>query len=257
MMQYKALMLDVDGTLIPYQYDAMPSKKVKEAITKAKEKVHVCLVTGRSYYSSKSILKELGLTEGYAVVDTGAFVIDISSNEIVYKQTMEKTDIQHVIHVLGKNNITFYLKDEKNISQTRDYFPPYRKDQDIENVSMFFTDEDFTLEQTHILMRELARPHLNVFRTRHKDPEKYGLNITHVNATKLHGIEVIAEKLNLLREEIVGVGDGYNDFPLLMASGLKVAMGNAISDLKEIADYIAPTVVDDGVADVIEKFILS
>jgi hydroxymethylpyrimidine pyrophosphatase-like HAD family hydrolase len=41
-----------------------------------------------------------------------------------------------------------------------------------------------------------------------------------------------------------------------MASGLKVAMGNAIKDLKAIADYIAPSVEEDGVADVIEKFVL-
>ena len=42
-----------------------------------------------------------------------------------------------------------------------------------------------------------------------------------------------------------------------MACGLKVAMGNAIPELKEIADYVAPSVDDDGVADVIEKFILN
>lgn len=44
--------------------------------------------------------------------------------------------------------------------------------------------------------------------------------------------------------------------PLLMACGLRVAMGNAVEDLKAIADYIAPPVENDGVADVIEKFIL-
>ncbi|HXS15232.1 MAG TPA: HAD hydrolase family protein, partial [Candidatus Saccharimonadales bacterium] len=58
-------------------------------------------------------------------------------------------------------------------------------------------------------------------------------------------------------EEIIGIGDGHNDFPLLMACGLKVAMGNAVDDLKAIADYIAPSVDEDGVADVIEKFILN
>lgn len=41
-----------------------------------------------------------------------------------------------------------------------------------------------------------------------------------------------------------------------MACGLKVAMGNAVQDLKEIADYIAPSVDEDGIADVIEKFVL-
>ena len=55
--------------------------------------------------------------------------------------------------------------------------------------------------------------------------------------------------------EIISIGDSYNDFPLLMASGLRVAMGNAFSDLKEIAHYIAPSVQQDGVADVIQKFV--
>ena len=55
---------------------------------------------------------------------------------------------------------------------------------------------------------------------------------------------------------MIGVGDGYNDFPLLMACGLKVAMGNAVPELKAIADYIAPTVADDGIVDVIKTFVL-
>lgn len=256
-MQYKALMLDVDGTIIPYQYDATPSQKIKEAIAKAKEQVHICLVTGRSYYSTKKILQPLNLTEGYIVIDTGAFVIDIKGDTVVHKQTIDPADIRHTIDVFEKNNVTFYIKNEESLNRDNDYFPAHKKGDDTGNVSMFYTYEDFTLDETHILMRELSRPHLNIYRTRHKNPEKYGLNITHVNATKLHGIEVVSEKLNLKREEIIGVGDGYNDFPLLMASGLKVAMGNAIADLKAIADYVAPTVDDDGVADVIEKFILS
>ena len=63
--------------------------------------------------------------------------------------------------------------------------------------------------------------------------------------------------LNIRTHEIIGIGDGPNDFPLLMASGLKVAMGNAIPDLKAIADYVTATVEEDGVAQVIEKFVLS
>jgi len=80
--------------------------------------------------------------------------------------------------------------------------------------------------------------------------------ISHPEATKQHGILEVAEILDIETHEIIGIGEGYNDFPLLMACGFKVAMGNAVSDLKEIADYIAPTVHKDGVAHVIEKFIL-
>jgi len=66
----------------------------------------------------------------------------------------------------------------------------------------------------------------------------------------------VAEILGIKTDEIIAVGDGYNDFPFLMACGLKVAMGNAVPELKAIADYIAPSVDEDGIVDVIERFIL-
>ena len=56
---------------------------------------------------------------------------------------------------------------------------------------------------------------------------------------------------------MIGVGDARNDAPLLNVCGLKVAMGNADDKLKKIAHYIAPSVDEDGVAHVVERFILS
>ena len=82
------------------------------------------------------------------------------------------------------------------------------------------------------------------------------MSIQHVEATKQHAIFEVAKLLHIDTHEIIGVGDGYNDFPLLMACGLKVAMGNAVPELKAIADYIAPTIDEDGVSDIIEKFVL-
>ena len=77
-----------------------------------------------------------------------------------------------------------------------------------------------------------------------------------IAATKQHGILEVAKIMGISTHEIIGIGDASNDIPLLMACGLKVAIGNATEDVKAIADYIAPTVEEDGVADVIEKFIL-
>ena len=83
------------------------------------------------------------------------------------------------------------------------------------------------------------------------------VDVTDQSVSKMHGISEVFEILGISREDAIGVGDSYNDFPLLMACGLKVAMGNAIDELKSIADYIAPSVDDDGVTDVIEKFVLN
>lgn len=90
-----------------------------------------------------------------------------------------------------------------------------------------------------------------------KGKDFYAIYITSGDATKQHAVVTLSETLGIPTEEMIGIGDHYNDFPLLMACGLKVAMGNAVDELKAIADYVVPTVEEDGVADVIEKFILS
>jgi len=255
-MKYRALMLDVDGTLIKYDYAASPTKRVITAVKKAQEKVTVCLVTGRSIQSARIIAKELGLTKGFAAVDSGAIVINLETNELIYEQLIEKEDLHEIIKILTKEKVNFYLKDKKYRNQTKEEYIQFKNEDDPKDVTMIFTGEDFTLEETHRILKKLTSPNIAVARGRHDNPDKYSFQITHAKATKLHGISVISEKLNLKHAEIIGVGDGYNDFPLLMASGLKVAMGNAIDDLKEIADYISPSVDDDGIADVVEKYIL-
>jgi len=255
-MKYKALMLDVDGTLIPYDYESLPSERIVNVIAKAREKVKVCLVTGRSYKSTKKILNALNIHEGYAVVDGGAIIMDTATDTIVSQSLITEEDAKLAIRVLEEENQPFFTKDSSSRQNMRDHFEPYKKGQKFTEVSQFFTGEIFTLEDTHRIMEKLSSPTLTAFRSKHKDPNLYGLNITNVNASKLHGVFFVSKKLGLERNELIGVGDGYNDFPLLEACGLKVAMGNALPDLKAIADYIAPSVDEDGVASVIEEYIL-
>ncbi len=253
---YKALMLDIDGTLIPYDYDANPSGRVIEAVKRAQEKVTVSLVTGRSYSSVDRIVKQLDLKTGYAAVSNGSAVVNLENGELLYDMPIAKSDSDAIIQILLNENIPFYIKKdiyEDSLDRTR-----FNKDTEYEKTYMIFTLEEFTHDRVRDIFDKLTNiPNITLHKTRHNRPDQYGFNITHAKATKAHGIEIIMKHLNVLREDVIGVGDSYNDFSLLMASGLKVAMGNALADLKEIADYIAPSVANDGVADVIEKYILN
>ena len=58
------------------------------------------------------------------------------------------------------------------------------------------------------------------------------------------------------REEMIACGDGFNDVSMIKYAGLGVAMENAKEQVKEVADFITKSNEDDGVAYVIEKFIL-
>ncbi len=56
------------------------------------------------------------------------------------------------------------------------------------------------------------------------------------------------QKMNgLAREEIAAFGDSHNDLSMLQAAGLSVAMGNSVEELKNVADYVAADIDDDGI----------
>lgn len=254
-MTYKALMLDVDGTTIPYDYAALPSDAVAQAIKKAREQLTVCLVTGRSFGSIGQVLEKVGMDSGYAVVNNGAQVIDIETREFLYDQHISVEDAKEIADYLLKRNIPFYVKqDTFEDIQAGEFFSP---DETLTTPYMIFTDEQFTEDEVDQIFKDFSHlPNLTLHKGLHKVAGKFSFNICHVNASKLHGIAIVMEKLGIQKDEIIGVGDSYNDFPLMMASGLKVAMGNAVPELKEIADIIAPTVTDDGVAWVIGEYVL-
>jgi len=73
---------------------------------------------------------------------------------------------------------------------------------------------------------------------------------------KEKALKRIIDLLGISQDQVIAIGDSYNDFSLLTSSGLKVAMGNAVAEIKSIADYIAPSYDQDGVADVLDKFII-
>jgi HAD superfamily hydrolase (TIGR01484 family) len=88
-------------------------------------------------------------------------------------------------------------------------------------------------------------------------PGRVDVHITHEAATKEHGIQQLIALHGLQPAEVIGVGDGANDIPIFKAVGHRVAMANGEASLKELADEIAPSVEEDGLAHIIEKYFLS
>jgi Cof subfamily protein (haloacid dehalogenase superfamily) len=251
-MKYKALMLDVDGTVVPYgsyMEAIMPSQTIVDSIRLAQKKVTVCLASGRSYYRMQEILKYLQL-RGIVIANDGAVVIDSRTDTLLFEQVIPPMDIQSICSFLEKKKLAFLFGNHDANTEFSGKLP--------KKVLNIYTREILTNAAAEKLIRDLSHfPKLSIRKYRHGIHEKYGIVVSHVNATKQYGIFEAAKILKIETHEIIGVGDSYNDFPLLMACGLKVAMGNAVPELKAIADYVAPSVDDDGVADVIEKFILT
>ena len=93
------------------------------------------------------------------------------------------------------------------------------------------------------------------YRVYRSDP--YYLEVLPKGIDKARSLERFLEVTGYRREEMIACGDGYNDLSMIRFAGLGVAMENGVLPVRQAADYITLSNNDDGVAHVVEKFMLS
>jgi hydroxymethylpyrimidine pyrophosphatase-like HAD family hydrolase len=122
--KYKALIVDVDGTLVPNKREGMPSKKVTDSIAKASKILHVGVATSRPYFILTHIVDHLKLS-GPSIAVGGAQIIDTTSKKIIFEQQLLIQDVMEIskhaetlsipIYIPGNNKEEILSK--KNIHQ--------------------------------------------------------------------------------------------------------------------------------------------
>ncbi|MFN3333312.1 MAG: HAD family hydrolase, partial [Caldilinea sp.] len=70
------------------------------------------------------------------------------------------------------------------------------------------------------------------------------------------GLRRLCNLLGVDIRRVMAIGDSDNDIPMLEAAGFAVAMGNAGEHVKAIADWVAPTIDEDGAAVALQRWIL-
>jgi len=250
-MTYKCLMLDVDGTLSSYSSTSlpeMPSDEVVEAINRAKATVFVGLATSRPLFKVQPILERLQL-DGYSILHNGALIVNSKTLEIIEQQALPSESLPMLYDIAMRYQIpTYYSNFRQNY-----LLESMEQITSIPVANIFYDGiEPGNIEQ---IDHELGQ--INDIMAHHlisRQENKFERSVTHVDATKQNAIEKVAQLLGIRTQDIIGVGDGPNDIPLLRACGLKVAMGNAVEELKAIADMIAPSVEENGVVTIIDQF---
>jgi hypothetical protein len=250
--KYKAIISDIDGTLIDSSNTfALPTDIVKKSIQNViKKDIIFSLASARPHRMLTYLIENLSL-QSPIIINNGAEIYDTRNNIPLWESTIP-TDIAKEIFTMIKKQRKYHIDLSRQELINPTSFP--------ENEKIFkFVIFDLKQDEANKLIKDVQTKFKTVNCGKggsYIGSELFAVFISNGGATKQHAIVKFAEILSLDTSEIIAIGDHYNDFPLLMACGLKVAMGNAVPELKEIADYIAPSVEEDGVADVIEKFIL-
>jgi HAD superfamily hydrolase (TIGR01484 family) len=244
---YKALVVDVDGTLVSNEFGGKISQKVRETIIKSRAHITFSIASGRPLERVTFIFDELGL-KNPCIVSGGAQIVDPVTRDILWEQPILPKDTTIVTAALATLPNKIWVIDSQKESLFDRKMPVKRP--------LSFFIPRILEEKADALIHYLSpRKNVSVTKVVAYHEGCVAIQINHAKATKQHAITKLAELLQIKDVDIIGVGDGHNDFPLFEACGLKIAVGNAITSLKEKADYVAPSVSEDAIAHVIEKFI--
>ncbi len=243
----KAIIFDLDGTAIPMQENALPSKRLTSDIAKINDRFIVSAATGRSIPKARPILKNLNLKDP-CIIYGGAQIINPQSEEVLWEKRMSEKQVQGIINACKPYSYEILFSDE---SLGEGAPASHKTAAGPELIVYIMTMQK---EDSEVVASELKKiDDLAVHGAGSWTEGRIDLHITHREANKKHAIKEWLEIIGAKKEEVVGVGDNDNDLPLLEMVGYKVAMGNATDELKSIADYVAPSIEEDGLAQAIEK----
>lgn len=249
-MKYKAIVFDLDGTVVPSVMDGMPSCAVIEAMHKIRKEFKLSTASARAVLYCRNIWKALSI-EDPCVINGGSQIIDPKTEKIIWEQLLPESAIEEVLKIaygytdnFGINGIFFNIKTDIN---------------KIPKNGNLMVALGVKKEETEFLVKMLSKiPDISVhILPSWTEGEYWDIHIIHKLATKKHAIEKLIEIFDVKKEEVIGVGDGNNDLPLFESVGYKVAMGNSVEVLKKAADYITDTLDNDGFAKFIDKKILN
>jgi hydroxymethylpyrimidine pyrophosphatase-like HAD family hydrolase len=112
-------------------------------------------------------------------------------------------------------------------------------------------------DEFEVKLREAMGEQVRIFKTRYRSYDLTILDVLSLSASKGESLAAVAARHGIAREEIMAVGDNHNDLTMLQYAGLGVVMANAEDELKQMGFELTASNEEDGVAQAIEKFVLS
>ncbi len=269
-MAIKLIAIDIDGTLLNPQHEVTP--RVKAAIEAARDKgVAVVLATGRPFLGVQRYLRELGLEkEGqYCITNNGALVqkandascvaeVPVTFEDYLYYEQMSR-ELGVNFQALTQSHLYTANKDisRYTIHEVGLTGMPlrYRTVEEMDPTLIF--PKIMMIDEPERLDAAIARIPAEAYeRNTIMKSAPFFLEILNKEVNKGAGVKLLAERLGLQRDELMALGDQENDLAMLEFVGTGVAMGNAISVVKEVAQFVTTSNREDGVAVAIEKFVL-
>ena len=259
-----AIACDLDRTLIGE--DVVLHERTRAALRATHAAgIHVVLVTGRMFQAARPFALEAGLDDPL-VCYQGAVVADPISGRWLRHEPIPLELARETIAALNEDGfgLNCYVDDELYVAAVT---PEARRYADFQHLQLHPVGDLLAwLREPPTKLVVIDDPEvLDGLKQRMIDrfdgrlyiskPLPYFLEFASPNVTKAAGLDFVAEHVGFAREQTVAFGDGENDIELVEWAGYGVAVANAHERVLEVADFVCPSVDEEGVAQVLEAFL--
>lgn len=259
-MEKEIFCFDVDNTIYSHE-NFQISAAVMECLEELKKQGKlVVLATGRdmSVNNSRMIEKKV---KPDAVVHANGLKVTVG-NRILYEHYFDQKLLGGVLDFCQKNGIVMGFSSDKghfftNVEKMKEYDRYLflkEKDRFYDYKKLDFPVHALTFFGTAAQIAEVKKVFPQIFYFLFADAS--GADVMDVSRTKADGIECLLAHYGLTWQSVVAFGDSMNDIEMLERAGHGIAMGNAISEVKERADEITGTIGEEGVVQALKEYYL-
>ncbi len=273
-MDFKLLVLDVDGTLLNSNRDI--SQRTIKTLKKVQQNgVRIALASGRPTSGVLPYAKaiDLDFNDGYIISYNGAKILEASTGKVLFERTVDPQMVPYIEKQVQRSGCVLAYYDGDEVVSTDITNPHIVDEAQMNNMSLRQVDsiseamdkvgDDKSTWPTEVILVNdnldvlqgidaHFQRHLNgVVDTIHSNP--YYLEIVGYQVGKSHAVGALVQKLGISMEEVMAFGDGRADINMLQMAGTGIAMGNAPEEVKRCADYVTLTNDEDGAALAIER----
>ena len=275
MREIKLIATDLDGTLVTPQEGISPGNL--RALHRAAAKgIKVVLCTGRHPGMTAEVYQQLAIAHP-AITANGALTVASIPGPSIQEQLMEDSLVEKVVELALKNGAGYTLYTRNMMVE---HFIHKEYADFILSRQRGLAEIGFSVIHHGTPEEHLARVKGNTIKAvcYQLDPAHtpkmdqavkqaalpgevctswagyYEINAPGV--TKGQAIAALCQRFGITTDNVMALGDQCNDLSIFSCAGLKIAMGNAVDELKAVADWVSPHYMEDGVARAVERFCL-
>lgn len=269
---YKMILSDLDETLLVHHH--VPAFN-QDAIAKARNKgVKFVPATGRAYNMIQEILKEIGTYQEaneYSICFNGGLIVENKDDKILHFHGLSFEQTKALFE-LGKNYDVCVLVFTLDCCYIF-HADPKEVERKIEQKARFEVCDEYNmdfLKEEKIAKILFEKRDMDYLKTIEKDIQPYiegkvslsysssrYLELNALGVDKGYGLRWLASYLNMSSDDVIAIGDNYNDVEMIKEAKMGVCVASASEDIQRLSNYVTKRDYDQGaVKEVIEKMIL-